>query len=389
MQQNQIGKKEALVRVFFTEHHAGEVPIDQTVQQLYTQFMLNTENAAVSYGLFNGVVKKLRGGFNSMSPQQPGRHSVELHVGRQRVDLLDDSTQEPAEVIEIGNMEFPEFKNYKTGGHVDLLFSDHTEDGGIFSGTANIVVGESGVGKSSVMLQILARIKLVQPDAKILYISSEMTRNDLFFFYSKMPIIANVPTVLLMDYMMGRFDLVLKDTINSDDFDIILLDSYQDVIVKMADVLGWKTNRAATWLTNMIIEAADKRGKTIFAIQHLTKGGQYVGSTYLKHATTAMLEMRFDEAGRRYLEFSKNRRGGSYIGRRLYYSLVAGEVVWDEAAWQQETEAMRLLKGEGARRQELDNKFNELFLSVRTTAVDEDGNPIPVVVAEEVEADEQ
>lgn len=364
--QNQIGKKETLVRAFFTEHHGGEVPIDQTVQQLYTQFMVNTENANVSYGLFNGVVKKLRAGFTSTRPSDPRSESL---TQRGRPDLGEDaeSVIEKPTVIEIGNMDFPDFKLYKTNGLVDKLLSDHTEDGGLYSGTANIVVGESGVGKSTVILQLLAMIKRENPDAKILYISSEMTRNDLFFFFSKMPIIGNIPTLLLMDYIMGRFDLILKNTIESEDYDIILLDSYQDTIVKMADVLGWKTNRAATWLTNAIIEAADKKNKAIFAIQHLTKGGQYVGSTYLKHATTAMMEIRFDDARRRYVEFSKNRRGGSHIYQRLYYSLVNGELVWDEVAWQQEIEANRLATGEGENRAMLDQRFNDLFLSVTHT----------------------
>lgn len=357
-----IGKKEMLVRKFFTEHHAGVVPIDSTVQQLYSQFMVNTENAEVSYGLFNGVVKKLRGGFNVIEPTS--RNQVQLGEGIVESSDTEPEATEPATIIEIGSMQFPNFQLYKTGGLVDKLLSDHTEGGGLYSGTANILVGESGVGKSTVALQLLAQIKKVQPDAKILYISSEMTRNDLFFFYAKMPIIGTVPTLLLMDYIMGRFDLVLKNTINSDDHDIILLDSYQDTIVKMADVLGWKSTRAATWLTNMIIEAADKRGKAVIAIQHLTKGGTYVGSTYLKHATTAMIEMRFDESGRRYVQFSKNRRGGSYINTRLYYSLVDGEVAWDEVAWNQEIEATKLSNGENTRREELDQKFNDVFLSI-------------------------
>ena len=366
---SKIGKKEVLVRAFFTEHHAGVIPIDSTVQQLYSQFMANTENAEVSYGLFNGVVKKLRRGFNVVTPTS--RNQTPLGEGIVESDDMEMEAAEPATVIEIGRMAFPNFKLFKTNSLIDKLMSDHTEDGGIYSGTANVVVGESGVGKSTVMLQILAEIKEVQPDANILYISSEMTRNDLFFFYAKMPIIGNVPTLLLMDYILGRFDLVLKNTINSDDYDIILLDSYQDTIVKMADVLGWKSTRAATWLTNMLIDAADKKGKAIFAIQHLTKGGQYVGSTYLKHATTAMIEMRFDDSGRRYIEFSKNRRGGSAINKKLYYSLVNGRLVWDEQTWNQDIIATSLANGAGLRKHELDRKFSELFLSVNRQSTDE------------------
>ena len=381
------GKKERLVRRFFLEHHGGEVPIDSTVQQLYTQFMVNNEDSMVSYGLFNGVVKKLRNGFSPVRAENARQDSLVRTAGHPMLPLqLDEPVMEPAEIIEIGNMAFPEFRNYKTGDLVDLIFSDHTKEGGIYSGTANIVIGESGVGKSTVMLDILAKIRRHETDAKILYVSSEMTRNDLFFYFAKTPIIANVPTLLLMDYITGRFDLILRDAINAD-HDIILLDSYQDIIVKMADVLGWKTTRAATWLTNMLIEAADKRGKTIFAIQHLTKGGQYVGSTYLKHATTAMMEMRFDEAGRRYVEFSKNRRGGSMINRRMYFTLKDGEILWDEIAWKQENEAVGLSELENSQRENLDQKFTELFLSVTPPQATEDSVEDTETVAESTDVD--
>jgi len=359
-----MGRKEEVVRAFYTEHHAGEVPIDSTVQELYAQFQRLNEDVDVSYGLFNGVTKKIRSGF---TPGAATSARSRMVPGQDFGDLLDqvDASVEPPKIIEIGNMDFPEFKLYQTGGLIDRILSDHTEEGGLYSGTANILVGESGVGKSTVALQLLAMIKRQHPDSKILYISSEMTRNDLFFFYSKMNLIGNVPTLLLMDHIQGRFDLTLRDTVRSDDYDIILLDSYQDTVVKMTDVLGFKSTQAATWLTNLLIEAADKRGKAIIAIQHLTKGGTYVGSTYLKHATTAMMEMRFDSAGRRYVEFSKNRRGGSGINRRVYYSLDQnGEVVWDEETWNRDREAESLAKGEGERRAGLEDKFDKLFLTV-------------------------
>jgi archaellum biogenesis ATPase FlaH len=266
-------------------------------------------------------------------------------------------------------MNFPDFKKFLTGSVFDKLMSDHDEEGGVFAGTANIVIGESGVGKSTITLDLLAKIKQRQPDAKVLYISSEMTRNDLYFYYRKMPIIETIPTLLIMDYLMGRFDKTLEKAINGD-YDVILIDSHQDIIVKLKDVLGWKSTKAETWLTNLIIEAADKKGKAIFAIQHMTKGGQYVGSTYLKHATTSMMEIRKDEAGRRYAEFTKNRRGGSLVGKRLYYSLVDGEVKWDEAAWRQETVVSELAAQESDRRQHLEGQFNSLFLSVKRPQTD-------------------
>ena len=369
MQDNKIGKKELTVRDFFESHHNGRVP-NLTVQQLYTQFMLQEADCTgISYGLFNGVIKKLRFETGDSLVPGPGQSTVARPTAEAQADADVEISDEP-EIFEIGAMDFPDFRKFLTGSVFDKLMSDHDEEGGVFAGTANIVIGESGVGKSTITLDLLAKIKQKQPDAKVLYISSEMTRNDLYFYYRKMPIIETIPTLLIMDYLMGRFDKTLEKAINGD-YDVILIDSHQDIIVKLKDVLGWKSTKAETWLTNLIIEAADKKGKAIFAIQHMTKGGQYVGSTYLKHATTSMMEIRKDEAGRRYAEFTKNRRGGSLVGKRLYYSLVDGEVKWDENAWRQENVVADLAEQESDRRQRLEGEFNSLFLSVKRPATDE------------------
>jgi len=219
------------------------------------------------------------------------------------------------------------------------------------------------VGKSTVMLDLLAAVQAQNPEASILYISSEMTRNDIMFYYRKTPAIGQVPTLLLMDYVKtGNLAQVLEKTLNGE-YDIILLDSYQDVLVKLKEVHNWRSTYAESWLTNAMIDAAEKKGCSVLAIQHMTKGGTYVGSTYLKHATTAMLEIRFDLAGNRYLEFSKNRRGGSGTGKRLYYSLDDnGDVVYDVERFT-ETEDMRQMESnETIRQSELSRQFEEIFL---------------------------
>jgi hypothetical protein len=122
----------------------------------------------------------------------------------------------------------------------------------------------------------------------------------------------------------------------------------------------------------MMIDAAEKSGCAVLAIQHMTKGGQYVGSTYLKHATTAMLEIRFDLTGQRYIEFTKNRRGGSGTGKRLYYALnEEGKVVYDERRWK-ETEEMRDFENkETIRQHDLTSEFEKIFLGGRDTGLDE------------------
>jgi hypothetical protein len=184
----------------------------------------------------------------------------------------------------------------------------------------------------------------------------------------------------------GSIDQVMQDEFNKD-YDIILLDSYQDVVVKLKEVKGWKSTHAESWLTNIMIDAAENNGAAIWAIQHMTKGGQYVGSTYLKHATTAMMEIMFDDAGQRYVEFSKNRRGGSAVGRRLYFRLVEGDVVYDEGRFKESIELKEIEDKESIRQTDLSQKFEEIFITGPINSSDdevESEGPFEVEIIEEV-----
>ena len=346
------GRKEQIVRDWFNRKHEGKVP-KAKVLELYEEFELSQPDGDLSYGLFNGVIKKL------------------MEEGYSASEVLEGDSVVETQVLLVEDMEFPDFALHRTGKAVDRLFSDHEEGGGVYGGTVNIVVGESGVGKSTVLLDVLSSIQAENVEAKILYVSSEMTRNDILFYYKKTPAIGQVPTLLLMDYMAhGQLNGVLEAAFNGS-YDIIVLDSYQDVLVKLKEAQGWKSTQAESWLTNMMIEAAEKSGCAVLAIQHMTKGGTYVGSTYLKHATTAMLEIRFDLSGQRYLEFSKNRRGGGGVGKRLYYRLdEVGAVVYDHERFK-ETEDIRDIENtESIRQHDLTKKFEEIFLKPKSQTED-------------------
>lgn len=371
-------KKEIAVRKWLNKNMDGRIPVGTKVTNVFRKF--EKDHPELSYGLLNSTIKKaVDEGAVSTGKRPAAKQVTTEQAPPARVEVT---------IHNIEDMEFPNFKLHKTGKFIDTLFSDHVEGGGLYGGTVNIIIGESGSGKSTVLLDALASFKDINPSIKLLYISSEMTRNDILFYYKKTPQIAKVPTLLMMDYVEnGTIDKVLEQTFN-DDYDIIVLDSYQDVVVKMKEVLSWKANYAEGWLTNMMITAAEKRGTAVAAIQHLTKGGTYVGSTYLKHATTAMMEIRIDDSGLRYIEFSKNRRGGSMTGKQMYFRLGDnGEVIYDKARFT-ETEDLRDIQSvETIRQVDLSQKFDDMFFNhkQKDSVVHEDddlvnGDQIPLEI---------
>jgi predicted ATP-dependent serine protease len=354
-------RKEQAVRGWFNDQFNGVVPNSKVID-LFKRF--EVEVPGISYGCLNGTMKKIvaEGHVDMSAPKATG--TTESPAKKEPV---------VAEIVTVEDMDFPDFGLHRTGKEIDHLFSDHEEGGGQYGGTVTIVIGESGVGKSTILLDALASIQAVNPDAKVLYVSSEMTKNDIGFYYRKTPAIGKVPTLLLMSHVKdGSLDQVIQDEFNRD-YDIILLDSYQDVVVKLKEVKGWKSTYAESWLTNIMIDAAENNGAAIWAIQHMTKGGQYVGSTYLKHATTAMLEIMFDEAGQRYVEFSKNRRGGSAVGKRLYFRLIEGDVVYDSNRFKETEELRDIEDKESMRQTDLSKKFEEIFVfGARDASSDEE-----------------
>ena len=171
-------KKEQAVRAWFNEKKAGIVPVNAKVIDIFREF--EQDHPEISYGCLNGTIKKMIEEGHGVTT--PGTSTTKGSV----------ATVEPVEpeIIAIQDMEFPDFKLHRTGKKLDDLFSDHEEGGGLYGGTVNIVIGESGVGKSTVLLDMLASVQKENPDAKVLYISSEMTRNDILFYYKKTPSIA-------------------------------------------------------------------------------------------------------------------------------------------------------------------------------------------------------
>jgi predicted ATP-dependent serine protease len=348
------GKKEQSIRQWFNDNFT-RYPEGTSMVDLYDKLKRDVTEHTISYGMLNGIMKDIK------SESQETPEQVETNV----IDAADS-------VVAINDLEFPNFRLLKSNTYIDELLSDHEEGGGQYTGTVTVVVGESGVGKSTVMLDVIANLKQNNPDANILYVSSEMTRNDIYFYKEKTPIIGDIPTLLMMDYIhTGNMDQVLEKVAFSGDYDVVLLDSFQDMVVKFKDILGWKATYAETWLTNIMISAADKMGIAVLAIQHLTKGGTYVGSTYLKHATTAMLEFRFDTEGARYLEFSKNRRGGSNINKPLYYTLEDGKIKYDKERFESTQTVKQMESTELERKREAEETFNRVFLGMGNETIED------------------
>ena len=214
----------------------------------------------------------------------------------------------------------------KTKTIVDSVFST---EGGLFPGTNTVVIGDPGVGKSTVLLDWIADMQ--SQGKKVLFISGEMNDIDMYGYVKRFPKFGKLPILFMQDYNDCPKQAV--EQVLNQGYDIVLMDSWAEVTAMVKDQMGWARNKVESWLLDLLEKhnkANNKANKNtaFICIQQMTKAGEFAGSNRIKHMTTAMAALRFDGRGRdaeRYLEFEKNRRGS--LGDKIYFSLHRGGCV--------------------------------------------------------------
>ena len=203
------------------------------------------------------------------------------------------------------------FRPMKSGRVIDAHFSSQK---GLMKGTNYAIVGDPGIGKTTVMLDMLADLQT--KGKKVLFISGEMNKIDMFGYVKRYPKFGSVPILFLGDYTEDNNLKVLQD-IFSEGWDVVLIDSMAEVQNAVVDThkgfLSFK--RAETELLNLFeqhnLGENDLQLNTAFlVIQQVTKGGEFAGSNRFKHMMTGMAHMKWTKEGERTFFFSKNRRGG-------------------------------------------------------------------------------
>ena len=178
-------------------------------------------------------------------------------------------------------------------------------------GTNFAFIGDPGVGKSTVMLDVIADLQ--KKKNKVLFISGEMNSIDMYGYVKRFPKFGKLPILFLGDYI-EKDPIVIIKSVLSEGYDVVLIDSMAEVCTNIVDFHGGTFKSAETKVLNLLEkhnkgENREKKNTTFLIIQQVTKTGNFAGSNRFKHMLTGMAEMRYCENGR-HISFSKNRRGG-------------------------------------------------------------------------------
>lgn len=273
------------------------------------------------------------------------------------------------EIVKMKDIVFDSalFENFKSGTVLDELLCSYI---GLPKGVNYMIIGDPGVGKTTIILDLIANIAHFQPAAKILFVSAEMTEIDLAIYVKRYPKFGNINIVFVeADFDGNSHHLNQIEDILQQGWDIVAIDSFYELqgIVKEEENI---TLRLAEAKLLSIIKQQNKAANTLkinttfLTIQQVTKSGAFIGSNRLKHMITAMMELRLDNPkniySERYVVFSKHRRGD--VGVKLYYNLSStGDVSFDEERYEQDKQLRRLQNDVSAQLRDFATQFDSLF----------------------------
>ena len=231
----------------------------------------------------------------------------------------------------------------KSGLPIDELLS---EEGGLPCASNYMMIGDPGVGKTTVLLDLLASVQ--NKGRKCLFISGEMGRKQMFKYTERFKQFGIIQTLFMADYMKFNTKDTIEQVLNMG-WDCVLIDSAAEIIDGVREEKGMDKKTSEGWFVYIITN--NNKGENEFvkyssflSKTQVTKAGEFVGSNKLKHLFDAMGEMRRESeknGGATYITFSKNRNGNA--GIKFSYqlntdSIYYGKVVKDDEEDNEEAE---------------------------------------------------
>lgn len=173
--------------------------------------------------------------------------------------------------------------------------------GGLVPGSAILLGGEPGIGKSTLLLQLA-----VQMQGKFLYISGEESENQIKMRADRIGI-RNENC-----YVVSTVDLrQILSLIEQEEPNVIVIDSVQTLQSDLIESAPGTVSQIRE-CTNELIRVAKLRDIPLFLIGHITKEGFIAGPKVLEHMVDTVLQFEGDrQYNYRLLRASKNRFGST------------------------------------------------------------------------------
>ena len=187
----------------------------------------------------------------------------------------------------------------KTG----LADVDEVLGGGLVAGSVNLLAGQPGIGKSTLLLQIAYN---AAKSHKVLFVSGEESARQVGMRAERL---GTQHKALQLAVSSVANDIAT--TISTGDFDVVIVDSIQAVAVNELNSAPGTVSQI-TGSTQLLSAAAKTTNTALILVGHVTKEGSIAGPKVLEHIVDVVLQLEGDRyGGFKILRASKNRYGAT------------------------------------------------------------------------------
>ncbi|RMF18167.1 MAG: DNA repair protein RadA [Alphaproteobacteria bacterium] len=182
---------------------------------------------------------------------------------------------------------------------------DRPLGGGLVPGSAVLLGGDPGIGKSTLLLQVLAR--LAAEGRRTVYVSGEESPAQIQMRARRLKV-EKTPVALIAATDVRDIITTLKE---GQPVDVVVIDSIQTVHVDTLESAPGTVSQVRSAAAELI-RHAKASGTAIILVGHVTKDGQLAGPRVLEHMVDAVLYFE-GERGHEYriLRSVKNRFGAT------------------------------------------------------------------------------
>lgn len=182
---------------------------------------------------------------------------------------------------------------------------DRVAGGGIVPGSALLIGGEPGIGKSTLLLQLCA--SLATRGRTTLYFSGEEAAAQVRLRAERLGLSA-APVLLASETNLSNILATLAETRHAD---LIVIDSIQTLWADALDAAPGTVSQVRA-ATGSLIRHAKQSGAALLLVGHVTKEGQLAGPKVIEHMVDTVLSFEGDRGHPfRILRAVKNRFGAT------------------------------------------------------------------------------
>lgn len=175
--------------------------------------------------------------------------------------------------------------------------------GGIVAGSVNLIAGQPGIGKSTLMLQLAYNIAQKH---KVLYISGEESAHQISLRAQRLGAGS--------DALQLATSTVADDiaaTIAAGEYELVVVDSIQTIACRDVTSAAGSVSQI-TNSTHLLTAAAKGSNTSLLIVGHVTKEGSIAGPKVLEHLVDVVLQLEGDRyGGFKLLRAVKNRYGST------------------------------------------------------------------------------